>query len=61
MDKTVFLIVEGITNLWRHKGTAFTSVITICLSLTFLGVLFIINENSDNLPQLFRSKYKVEV
>ncbi len=61
MDKTVFLIVEGLTNLWRHKGTAFISIITICLSLIVLGVLFIINENSDNLPQLFRSKYKVEV
>ena len=61
MDKTVFLIVEGLTNLWRHKGTAFISIITVCLSLIFLGVLFIINENSDNLPQLFRSKYKVEV
>ena len=61
IDKTVFLIAEGITNLWRHKGTAFTSIITICLSLIFLGVLFIVNENSDNLPQLFRSKYKVEV
>ncbi len=61
MDKTVFLIVEGLTNLWRHKGTAFISIITVCLSLIFLGILFIINDNSDNLPQLFRSKYKMEV
>jgi cell division transport system permease protein len=61
MDKTVFLIIEGLTNLWRHKGTAFISIITVCLSLFFLGMLFIINENSDKLPQLFRSKYKVEV
>tara|TARA_B100001750_G_C15452777_1_gene569867 strand:+ start:138 stop:1001 length:864 start_codon:yes stop_codon:yes gene_type:complete len=61
MDKTVFLIVEGLTNLWRHKGTAITSIITVCLSLIFLGILLIINGNSDNLPQLFRSKYKAEV
>ena len=61
MDKTVFLIVEGLTNLWKHKGTAFISIITVCLSLIFLGLLFIINENSDKLPSLFRSKYKVEV
>ncbi len=61
MNKTVFLIVEGLTNLWRHKGTAFISIITVCLSLVFLGLLLIIDENSDKFPKLFRSKYKVEV
>ena len=61
MDKIVFLFVESLRNLWRHKSTALISVLTVSISLFFLGLILIVNENSEKLPELFRSKYKIEV
>ena len=61
MDRLIFLIIESFKNFWRHKGTAFTSIITVCLTMIILGVFLIINDNSNNLAEIFRSKYKLEV
>ncbi|MBH49990.1 MAG: hypothetical protein CMG69_04470 [Candidatus Marinimicrobia bacterium] len=61
MDKLIFLIIESFKNLWRHKGTAFTSIITVCLTMIILGMFLIINDNSNKLAEIFRSKYKLEV
>ncbi len=61
MDRLIFLIIESFKNFWRHKGTAFTSIITVCLTMIILGMLLIINDNSSNLAEIFRSKYKLEI
>ena len=61
MDKFVFLIIEGFRNVGRHKGTAFVSVVTTTIALVIFGSLLVLNDNSKKLPELFKSKYKVEV
>lgn len=61
MDKFIFLISEGIKNLWRHKLTVFTAVFSIFLSLSTVGVLFIAEQNTHKLIEYMRSKYKIEV
>lgn len=61
MDKFLFLFGEGLKNLWRHKLTVFTSVFSIFLALTTVGVLFIAEQNTQKLIEYMRSKYKIEV
>ena len=61
MDRLIFLIIESFKNFWRHKGTAFTSIVTVCLTMIILGMLLIINDNSNKFAEIFRSKYKLEV
>lgn len=61
MDKFLFLIGEGLKNLWRHKLTVFTAVFSAFLSLSTIGVLFIAEQNTHKLIEYMRSKYKIEV
>lgn len=61
MDKFLFLLAEGMKNLWRHKITAFTSIFSIILSLSAIGVFLIASQNTDKLLEYIRSKYKIEV
>ena len=61
MDKFLFLFYEGFRNIFRHKGTVFVSILTTTITFSIFGGLLIINENSTKLPELFRSKYKIEV
>ncbi len=61
MDKILFLLSEGIKNLWRHKLTVFTAVFSVFLSLSTIGVLFIAEQNTHKLIEFMRSKYKIEV
>jgi cell division transport system permease protein len=61
LDKLVFLLAEGIKNLWRHKLTAFAAVFSVFLSLLFVGSLIIASQNVHKIIEYFRSKYKIEV
>jgi len=61
MDKFLYLISEGIKNVWRHKMTTFTAVFSLFLALYFVGLLAIAGENTKSILQYLRSKYKIEV
>ena len=61
MDKIMFLLSEGLKNLWRHKLTAFTAVFSIFLTLTLAGSLIIVSENTGKIIEYLRDKYKIEV
>jgi len=61
MDKLLYLISEGIKNIWRHKMTTFTAVFSLFLALYFVGILAIAGENTRSILQYLRSKYKIEV
>lgn len=61
MDKMMFLLSEGLKNLWRHKLTAFTAVFSIFLTLTLAGSLIIVSDNTSKIIEYLRDKYKIEV
>ena len=61
MDKFLYLVSEGLKNVWRHKMTTFTAVFSLFLALYFVGLLAIAGENTRSILQYLRSKYKIEV
>ena len=61
MDKMMFLLSEGLKNLWRHKLTAFTAVFSIFLTLTLAGSIIIVSDNTGKIIEYLRDKYKIEV
>ena len=61
MDKMMFLLSEGLKNLWRHKLTAFTAVFSIFLTLTLAGSLIVVSDNTGKIIEYLRDKYKIEV
>ncbi len=61
MSKIIYLFHEGIRNLWRHKLTAFTAIGSVFFSLLIIGVFIIVHQNSYQLIDYIRSKYKIEV
>lgn len=61
MSKVIYLFREGIRNLWRHKLTAFTAIGSVFFSLLIIGTFIIIKQNSYQLIDYVRSKYKIEV
>ena len=61
MDKLMYLVSEGVKNVWRHKMTTFTAVFSLFLSIYFVGVLAIVSDNTHSILEYLRSKYKVEV
>lgn len=61
MNKIIYLIQEGIKNLWRHKLTAFTAIGSVFFSLLIIGTFIIVRQNSHQLIDYIRSKYKIEV
>ena len=61
MDKFLYLISEGIKNVWRHKMTTFTAVFSLFLALYFVGLLATVGENTKSILKYLRSKYKIEV
>ena len=61
MDKFLYLISEGLKNVWRHKMTTFTAVFSLFLALYFVGLLAVAGENAKSILQYLRSKYKIEV
>ena len=61
MDKIIFLLSEGLKNLWRHKLTAFTAIFSTFLTLIVAGSLIIASENTNKVIEYLRDKYKIEV
>ena len=61
MDKLVFLLSEGVKNLWRHKLTSFSSIFSIFLTLIISGSLIIVSQNTSKVIEYLRDKYKIEV
>ena len=47
MDKFIFLLSEGIKNLWRNKLTSFSAIFSIFLTLVIAGSLVIISQNTN--------------
>ena len=47
MDKMMFLLSEGMKNLWRHKLTAFTAIFSAFLTLAVAGSLIIVTQNTN--------------
>lgn len=61
MYKAIYLSLEGIKNIWRHKVTALTAIISLSISLYIIGLLFLGEGNTYKILQYFRTKYKIEV
>ena len=61
MDKMVFLLAEGVKNLWRHKLTAFSAIFSTFLTLAVAGSLIIVSQNTSKVIEYLRDKYKIEV
>ena len=61
MDKMMFLLSEGVKNLWRHKLTAFTPIFSTFLTLSVAGSLMIVGQNTNKVIEYLRGKYKIEV
>ena len=61
MNTTVFIIAEGLKNVWRHKSSAVSSVFSIYLTLLVAGSLLIVSQNTKKLIEYLREKYKIEV
>ena len=61
MDKFIFLLSEGIKNLWRNKLTSFSAIFSIFLTLVIAGSLVIISQNTNKVIEYLRDKYKIEV
>lgn len=61
MNKFFYLTTEGIKNVWRHKMTAFTAIISLFIALFIVGLLATAGDNTHKVLQYFRSKYKIEV
>ncbi|MCJ7802486.1 MAG: ABC transporter permease [Candidatus Marinimicrobia bacterium] len=61
MSKIIYLFHEGIRNLWRHKITAVTAIGSVFFSLLIIGTFILVHQNSHQLIDYIRSKYKIEV
>lgn len=61
MSKLIYLLHEGIRNLWRHKLTTFTAIGSVFLSLLIIGIFIIVHQNSHQLIDYIRSEYRIEV
>ncbi len=61
MDKIIYLISEGLKNIWRNKVTSFIAVISMSVSIYIVSLLFIAGFNTQKILQYFRGKYKIEV
>ena len=57
----MFLLSEGVKNLWRHKLTAFTAIFSTFLTLSVAGSLMIVGQNTNKVIEYLRGKYKIEV
>lgn len=61
MSKLLFLFHEGIRNIWRHKLTAITAIMSVFLVLLVIGLFIVLQQNSHHLIDRIRSEYKIEV
>lgn len=56
-----FLIKEGLTGLRRAKFPSFAAILTIAISLTLLGMAYLIGSEMYSLLTTMRAKVKIEV
>lgn len=61
MSKLFFLLYEGVRNVWRHKLSAVTAIGSVSLVLLIIGIFIVIQQNSHQLIDYIRSKYRIEV
>ena len=61
MSKVLYLFSEGFKNVWRHKMTALTAILSLFISLYIIGALATAGDNTHKVLHYLRSKYKVEV
>ena len=61
MGKLIYLMTEGLKNLWRHKMTALTSAFSLFIALYIVGLIATAGNNSQKVLHYLRSKYKIEV
>ncbi|MFQ6606226.1 MAG: cell division protein FtsX [Fidelibacterota bacterium] len=61
VDKALFLLGEGVKNLWRHRITALTAIGSIFLTLFLIGGLLLVGQQTQKMIVYLRSKYKIEV
>ena len=61
MNKFIFILSEGLKNVWRHRSSALSSIFSIYLTLIVSGSLLIVSQNTNKLVEYLRDKYKIEV
>ncbi|MDP6168603.1 MAG: permease-like cell division protein FtsX [Candidatus Marinimicrobia bacterium] len=61
MNKFLYLLTEGVKNIWRHKMTAITAIFSLFIALYIVGVLATAGNNTHKVLHYLRSKYKIEV
>ena len=61
MSKILYLFSEGFKNVWRHKMTALTAILSLFISLYIIGALATVGDNTHKVLHYLRTKYKVEV
>lgn len=61
MSKIFYLLSEGFKNIWRHKMTALTAILSLFISLYIIGALATAGNNTHKVLHYLRSKYKIEV
>ena len=61
MIKIFYLLSEGFKNVWRHKMTALTAILSLFISLYIIGALATAGNNTHKVLHYLRSKYKIEV
>ena len=61
MSKIFYLLSEGFKNVWRHKMTALTAILSLFISLYIVGALATAGNNTHKVLHYLRSKYKIEV
>ena len=61
IDKIIYLILEGLKNILRNKGTSFISSLLLSISIFTISMIIVANDNTQKVLQYFRGKYKIEV
>ena len=61
MNKILHLLGEGFKNIWRHKMTALTAILSLFIALYIVGVIATAGNNTHKVLHYLRSKYKIEV
>ena len=57
IDKVIYLILEGLKNIFRNKGTSFTSSLLLSISIFVISMIIVANDNTQKVLQYFRGKF----
>jgi len=61
VDKFIYLLMEGYRSLWRAKLSTFSSIVTIGVTLSFVGFGAMATSNLARLANESRTDYAIEV